>query len=152
MRISRSCTPRNAPYVWEEFLDHSHGSVVHFSGWLQGLPSGVREDVIARIHASESLAAKGLLKRGGPTVVEPVESYDDMWEMKWTVYEPGSGKNREIRQYHAEPVSSPKAFVRLHRHVKRVNLPNMIRQLQQKEMAFAKRRFDIWLGVESTTP
>lgn len=137
--------------MWHDFIDATNKSFVRLENWLQGLPTVKREEVVGMIQARENEAARGRLPRGSAYKIEPVREYEHMFEDKWHTYEPATGKRREIRQYHAEPPSDKKALVRLHRHLKQVDIPSMIRSWQQNEIKFAKNRFDIWLNVGSTT-
>ncbi|MBN2177585.1 MAG: hypothetical protein JW722_08025 [Demequinaceae bacterium] len=151
MTISRCCRPQNSPYFWYDFIDTANKSVVRFNEWLEGLPIASRQDVVGMIQVQEDRATKGRLPKGAPYQIEPVHTYEHMFEMKWEVTEPGTRRVRLIRQYHAEPEAEKKALVRLHRHLKRVDDRETIWAWQQDEIKFAKMRFDAWPGVGSTT-
>ena len=125
---------------------------MQFEDWLRGLPSVPHDDVVGQLQARENLAARGGLLKDAIHKIEPVSSYDDMFEMKWDWREPRTDECRYIRQYHAEPPSVRAALVRLHRHLKQVDVPELVKARQQVEIDFAKHRFDTWSGVGSTTP
>jgi len=102
--------------TWIDYVDEDDSSVQEFTDWLLSLQHFARNDLIARMEARQAIAARGelvlptdLRVRGE---LDAIRADPDLFELRWTML------SKQVRQYHAEPVSHPDSLVRLHLHMK----------------------------------
>jgi hypothetical protein len=127
---SRCSQPQGAPYMWHDFVNADHPSVVRLDTFLQELPPFSRIVEEGEIEDLHEAAARGELWESADDFqpLVPIVSDPEIYELRHKGL-------RQYRFYHGEPSKYPALLVKLHRHIKDDAVE------QQTEIEYAMGRF-----------
>ncbi|ALD14428.1 hypothetical protein GW571_14755 (plasmid) [Clavibacter capsici] len=129
---SRCCQPSPAGYVWRDYRDNAHASVVAFEAWFSTLTPWARAHEEGVLEDLMEAAARGELKDSGDatTPIKPIALDPEIFELRHKAL------SKALRFYHGEPAHMSTILVHLHAHIKTTAAA------QQAEIEFAADRFD----------